>query len=115
MAAPLGLPHPQGLGPPHPATDLTPEHRALHDLGAVKSKKFEPAAILRDTPAGRRFEEVYRPLAEQYANCMQIAKLVVQAYMRLKIQRGQVSRFWVWQGRGAGGPGHRPPRVPGLH
>ena len=99
MAAPPGPPDPQGLGPAHPSTvaygDLTDEQQELHNLALVKSVKLAPADVLRDTPAGRRFEAFYQPLAEQYANCMQLTKLVLQAYVRLKIERGEVSRLWV--------------------
>ena len=50
--------------------DLTPEQQELHNRAMVKSMKLAPAAILRDTPAARRSEAFYQPLAEQYANCL---------------------------------------------
>ena len=44
-----------------PPGDLTPEHKELHNRAEVKSFKGTPATLLRDSPAARKFEEVFEP------------------------------------------------------
>ena len=56
------------VGPQHPALttdrDLTPGQKTLSAKGEVKSVKLAPGDILGDSPLAQRFEDVYRPLAD---------------------------------------------------